>query len=204
MKLVIAALMLFGLTGSAAFAQQDVVIDNRGHPHKNCPPGYNLYTPRVKCNDFDRQMWKIHQSIMGHGNSANSNSEPHTLKLTREDDGQFLAPCRIGGFSFRCLLDTGAAGPDPSAMLILSINMAQEAGVDISHVRFDETVTTGDGVKTASASVTIPSLSVGPFVMSNPTIIIVAGHENVPIVTAHFIQKYDVHIRGDTMTISSE
>jgi predicted aspartyl protease len=99
-------------------------------------------------------------------------------------------------------MDTGATSNDARDMLVVSKNVARKAGIDISKLQPNAESVSMNGSREDSYQITVPQLTVGPFTMTDASVIVRSNSGVGALVTGHFMQEHDVHIRGSTMTIT--
>jgi clan AA aspartic protease (TIGR02281 family) len=124
----------------------------------------------------------------------------HTLKLTMDSDGRYVTSCRIGSTTFTCMADSGAS-MGPYVMIAIDRATLRRAGIDTSHIRYTETLTTPSGPM-GGAVMQIPSLRVGPFSINNPYVMVSEEAYGPPTLTTGFMAHYNINMRGNVMTIT--
>ena len=85
----------------------------------------------------------------------------------------------------------------------MSLPYARRAGIDTSSISWIGNFASAEG-KLRGGRITASVLRIGPFSINNARIIVVDGGDIPPLLTVNFTQRYDINIRGKTMTISSE
>ena len=83
---------------------------------------------------------------------------PHSVALTRSENGGYYVMGSVNGQPVRFLIDTGAGD------VTLSPDDARRIGVDMGSLRYDQTFETANGVG-RGADYTVASLAVGPIAL---------------------------------------
>lgn len=88
--------------------------------------------------------------------------------LRRADDGHFYADLKVNGTSMRLLADTGAS------VIALTIDDAEDAGIDVSQLEFNMRVSTANGTGMA-ARVELDEVRIGSIIRDDVTAIVARG-----------------------------
>ncbi|HUB45970.1 MAG TPA: aspartyl protease family protein [Acetobacteraceae bacterium] len=122
------------------------------------------------------------------------------LKLTADSDGRYYANCLLGEASYRCLIDTGASVTQ-EVIVMADKAMAHKARLDLSHLKFNMTVSTPSG-SMRGGIVPIPRLCVGPFVVTHAYVLVVEVDQPHPTITIDFLQHYKMTLNHGVLTLS--
>lgn len=119
----------------------------------------------------------------------------HTLVLTQDDSGQFQIYGSVNGTRIRFMVDTGASE------IVLSPADARRIGIDESHLVFNRSYETANGIGYGAAT-TLPQLSIGPIQLWNVPVSINRTEMDSSLLGMAFLkQMKSFEIRGRRLTI---
>jgi aspartyl protease family protein len=111
----------------------------------------------------------VAERVAGEPNSAKPVSrQPNEVVLRRANDGHFYADLEINGTRMRLLADTGAS------VIALSVEDAENAGIDVNQLDFTLRVSTANGTAEA-ARVELNEVRIGSIVRDNVTALVARG-----------------------------
>lgn len=120
---------------------------------------------------------------------------PHTLSVTRSEDGSFYVMGSVNGVPVRFLVDTGASD------IVLSPADARRAGIEVSRLAFSHRFETAHGVG-YGAITDAASLAVGPIALQGVKVSVNQSEMSMSLLGLTFLNRLDsFEIRGDRLLL---
>jgi aspartyl protease family protein len=120
---------------------------------------------------------------------------PHTLVLTQNGNGEFVAIADVDGTPVRFIVDTGASE------IVLAPGDAERAGIPLSSLHFIADFETANGIG-RGAPYTLSELKLGPVMLFNVPVSINEAPMNASLLGMTFLRRMDsFEIQGRRLTL---
>lgn len=120
---------------------------------------------------------------------------PHTMTVTRSDEGGFDIIGQINHTPVRFAIDTGADA------VVLSPDDARRAGIDVDTLKYAAPAETANGVG-HYAPILLPTLDVGPLKLTNVPAEVNQAPMSSSLLGMAFLRRLEsMEIHGDTLTL---
>jgi aspartyl protease family protein len=123
-------------------------------------------------------------------------SIPNSVRVERNDSGDFATRVQVNGASLPMLIDTGASS------VVLTLEAARAAGLPVDLLKYDITIETAKG-RSFAAAVVLDQVRVGNIVERRvPALIVRQGDLRMSLLGLSFLQRLEsFELRGKQMVL---